>query len=106
MEDWKKGRVGGKSPFFHPSYPSIWQNRFPFSMDKHLLPNQQLARGGAVACGECVEINTARHSFTQRVSTIPIRRTTAAFMETCRLISDYQMLLGCINCQCDIRGRC
>ena len=88
-----KGRVSVSRPLF-------------IHLIVRLLPYQEFARGSEVACGERVEIDTVCDRFTVFISTIPVRRTTLVFIETCGLMSDYQTLLGCINRQRDIRGRC
>ena len=43
-----------------------------------LLSYQHFACGGKIACGQRIEVNTTRHRLTQRISAVPIRRTTAS----------------------------
>ena len=43
---------------------------------------QQLAGCREIASGECVEIDTTRHRFTDIISAVPIRRTTPTLIHT------------------------
>ena len=69
-----------------------------------LLPYQHLACGGEIACCECVEIETACHRFTHRISAIPIRRTAPIVIDTRGLMSQRQSPDDCATHIIDIEN--